>query len=87
MTDEDALDHQVFAIGRHGVGGHQPAALAQAVGEVVEREGRGRGVLQLPAQAGDSAVAVIDDPERSEAAIFSGEIAAQFAAHSVWISR
>ena len=41
VADENALNHQIFAIGWHGVGRNQPAALAQSIGKVVEREGRG----------------------------------------------
>ena len=77
VADEDALDDEIFAIGRHGVGRNQPAALAQSIGEVVEREARGCGVFQFPAQAGDPAVAVVNDLEGPELGDLFGEIAAQ----------
>ena len=38
VTDKDALDDQIFAVGRHGVSRNQPATLTQPVGEVVEGE-------------------------------------------------
>ena len=38
VPDQDALDDEVFAIGRHGIGGNEPAALTQTVGEVVKGE-------------------------------------------------
>jgi hypothetical protein len=38
VADENALDHEIFAIGRHRVGRDQPAAQAQSIGVVVERE-------------------------------------------------
>src|ERR1700674_3746856 len=61
MTDEDALDYEVFSIGRHGIGGDEPTAIAQSIGHVVEREGGGCGILELPAEARDASVAVVDD--------------------------
>jgi hypothetical protein len=33
VADEDALDDEIFAVGRHRVGGNEPAALAQSIGE------------------------------------------------------
>ena len=77
VADEDALDDEIFAVGRHGVGRNQPAALAQSIGEVVEREARGCGVFQFPAEAGDSAVAVVNNLEGPELGDLFGEIAAQ----------
>ena len=38
VADEDALDDEIFAIGRHGIGRNEPAALAQPIGEVVQGE-------------------------------------------------
>ena len=38
VADQDALDDEIFAVGRHGVGRNQPAALAQSIGVVIERE-------------------------------------------------
>ncbi len=38
VADKDALDDEIFTVGRHGVGRNQPASLAQAIGEIVEGE-------------------------------------------------
>ena len=38
VADEDALDHEIFAVGRHRVGRNKPASLAQSIGEIVEGE-------------------------------------------------
>jgi len=52
VADEDALYDEVFAVGRHGVSGNEPAAFAEAIGEVVEGEVGGCGVFEFPAEAG-----------------------------------
>ena len=77
VADEDALDHEVFAVGRHGVGGHKPTTFAQLVGEIVEREGRRCRVFELPAEAGDSTLAGVDDVEWTEPCDLVGEILAE----------
>jgi hypothetical protein len=41
MTDENALDNEVLAIGGHGIRGNQPAALAQPIRNVIESERKG----------------------------------------------
>jgi hypothetical protein len=38
VANQNALDDEVFAVGRHGIGGDEPAALTQSIGEVVEGE-------------------------------------------------
>src|ERR1700728_2691500 len=73
VTDEDALNDQIFTVRRHGVRGNKPAALAQQIGDLIEREwGRG-GVLQLPAKARDATGSVINDFKRSQRCDFDRE--------------
>ena len=38
VTDQDALNHEVFAVGRHGIRRNQPATLAQPIRYIIERE-------------------------------------------------
>src|SRR5271170_2507813 len=77
MANKNALDDKIFAIGRHGVRRDQPPALAQSIGEVVERKTRRCGVFQFPTEAGDPTVAVINNLEVFELRDFLGEIASQ----------
>src|ERR1700722_16094085 len=77
MADKNALNDEILAIGWHGVGRYQPAALAQSIGKVVERKTRGCGVFQFPAEAGDAITAVINNFEVSELGDLFGEITAQ----------
>jgi len=37
VAHHHALHHQILAIGRHAIGRNLPAAIAQTVGEIVER--------------------------------------------------
>src|ERR1700691_2124153 len=74
VTDQDTLDDKVFPVWRHGIGGNEPAALAQASGYVRERERRGCGVFQLPAKTRDSACSVIDNFKWAECGDLDGEL-------------
>ena len=38
VPDEDALDDEVFAVGRHGIGRNKPAPLPQPIRIFVKRE-------------------------------------------------
>ena len=38
VADKNALDHEIFAVRRHGISRNQPAFFAQAVGILVEGE-------------------------------------------------
>src|ERR1700677_1278172 len=73
VTNQDALDDEVLPVGRHGIGGNEPAVLAQAIGYIIKRERRGCGVFQLPAKSGDSASSVIDDFKWAERCDLDGE--------------
>ena len=76
VADKDALNHQVFAIGRHGVGRNQPAALAQAIGKVVECKAGRRRVFELPAEPGNSALAIVNNFKGTELSDPCGQVAA-----------
>src|ERR1035441_2645555 len=54
---------EVRGVEWHGVGGTQPAALPQAIGKIVKSKGRGCWIFEFPTEAGDSALAIVDDPE------------------------
>ena len=38
VTDEDALDDEIFPVGRHRVCRNKPALLAQSISEIIEGE-------------------------------------------------
>ena len=38
VTDEYALDDEIFTVGRHGVCRNKPALLAQSISEIVQGE-------------------------------------------------
>src|ERR1700735_2885123 len=74
VSDQDALNDEIFAIGRHGIRRNQPATIAQPIRYIIKREGRGDGVLQFPAKAWDAADSVIDNFKRAEFSDLTGEI-------------
>jgi len=72
VADNYALDGYVFAVGGHAVGGHLPAAVAKAVGQVVEGP-TGGGVFEGPGDDGeiDAGGKHLEGPERR---YFSGKL-------------
>src|SRR4051794_10255412 len=66
VAGEDPLDGEVLAVRRQCVRGDLPARGAEAVGEVEEREAVIDTVAELPGEARDAAVAVVDDLEWAE---------------------
>ena len=77
VTHQDALDRQVLAVRRQGVGGHLPALGAQPVGEVEQGEPVVDALLQLPGQRRGCPCcgsAVVDDLERPERGDLIGEL-------------
>ena len=80
MPDQNALDHKIFAIRRHGVCGHKPSARAQSIGKIVKRKSRRCGIFQFPAEPGNSAAAIVDDFEWTERFDPGGELPSKFSA-------
>jgi hypothetical protein len=68
LLHHDALHHQVPAVPGHRVGGHQPAALAELVGQIVEAEARALRVLlvHLPAEDRDVVALLVHAREGEE---------------------
>jgi hypothetical protein len=77
VPDEDALNHQIFAIRRHGVGRNQPSALAQAIGKIVERKAGGHRVFELPTEPRYTALAIVNNFEDVELSDLVGQVAPQ----------
>src|SRR5580658_7348022 len=77
VSNKNALDHQVFTVGRHGISRNKPAAFTQFVGKIVEGKACVFRVQQFPAQARNAALAVVDDPEWTERRNLFCQIAAE----------
>ena len=73
VTDQNALNHQIFTVGRHGVSRHLPATHAQLLSQIVERvTAKVSALFQRPGQCRDTflAVAIENDLKRPELADF-----------------
>ena len=74
MANQDALHNKIAAVGGHGVRRHLPAAVAQAIGEIIEGEAGIRAGLKGPAECGQAAGSAVDHFERPQLRNFPGQL-------------